>query len=397
MKGKIILLIIYIMSIITLTGCFDANELDELGITLIMGIDLQDDKVLLTAEVIDLQYSSEGSSQGGFSVKYVQGTGKSLLEAFSDITLKFGYRIYAAHTKVIIFGEDIAKKGLMPYMDELFRDREQRENAYLMIAKGAKAYEVMGINSGLEPLPANYILTMIEKIEDNAKTIDTNMIDFIKYYYHMGQHPVTAVLEKSGREVINQTGLETGTQEFELSSLGSAVFRNDILVGYLNGNDTKSLNFILDNIDGGIITFPTPIEEKDTLFSSVSIIESNTKNDIVMEDKRLILKTKITIRGSLREVEGNIDISTYENLGKMAQACSRSVKEGIEAAVKKVQKEFGFDIFGFGHVFHKKYTDEWRRIEGNWDQIFTDADFQIEVNTNIISSGLLNKPLIVEE
>lgn len=398
MKWKIVILISYLMCIVILTGCFDANELDQLAISLVVGLDLENDKLLYTAEVIDLRYSSEGSgSINDVSVKYVQGTGNTVYEAFRDIPLKFGRRIYGAHIKAVIFGEDIAKKGLVPYMDVLFRSREIRESAYVIVAKGAKAYEVMGINSGSEQMPANYIVSVIESIEHNAKTIDTNIIDFINYYYRMGQHPVTAVLEKKEKLALNHTGEETGTQEFELSSIGSAVFKNDILVGYLNGNDTKSFNFILGNVNSGVITFPTPVEDDGNLFSFLVAIKVNTKNDVLLENDRIILKTKIKIKGYLGEVEGNIDITKGENLEKMAEACSKTVEEGIKSTVKKVQQEFGFDIFGFSHEFHKKYTNEWRKIEGNWDEIFAEADFEIEVDTDIISTGLLNKPLTVKE
>lgn len=397
MKAKITLLCIYMLSISLLTACFDATELDELAIALLIGIDLEDDKILITAEVINLQYSSDSSSSGNVSVKYVQGTGNTVLEALRDITLKFGHRIYGAHTKAIIFGEDLAKKGVMPYMDQLFRARELRESAYVLVAKEAKAYEVMGVSSGLEPIPANYIISLIDSIKYNPKTIDTNMMDFVKHYYHMGRHPIVAILEKRQKKGINQTEKEVGTKDFELSSIGSAVFKNDTLVGYLSGNDTKALNYILNNVKGGIITFPTPVDSDETLFSSLSTIKVRTKNDVDFKDGRLILKTKITISGYLGEIDGDMDISNYESLEKMAQACSQTVKEGIEMTVKKVQKEFGFDIFGFGHVLHKKHTEEWRKIEGKWDDLFAEADFQIEVVTNIMSSGLLNKPLTVKE
>lgn len=397
MKAKITLLCIYMLSISLLTACFDATELDELAIALLIGIDLEDDKILITAEVINLQYSSDSSSSGNVSVKYVQGTGNTVLEALRDITLKFGHRIYGAHTKAIIFGEDLAKKGVMPYMDQLFRARELRESAYVLVAKEAKAYEVMGVSSGLEPIPANYIISLIDSIRYNPKTIDTNMMDFVKHYYHMGRHPIVAILEKRQKKGINQTEKEVGTKDFELSSIGSAVFKNDTLVGYLSGNDTKALNYILNNVKGGIITFPTPVDSDETLFSSLSTIKVRTKNDVDFKDGRLILKTKITISGYLGEIDGDMDISNYESLEKMAQACSQTVKEGIEMTVKKVQKEFGFDIFGFGHVLHKKHTEEWRKIEGKWDDLFAEADFQIEVVTNIMSSGLLNKPLTVKE
>lgn len=398
MKKKIIILILYIICIFILTGCFDAKELDQLGISLVVGLDLVDDKVMYTAEIIDLRYSSEGSgSISDVSVTYVQGVGNTVHEAIRDIPLKFGSRVYVSHIKAVIFGEDIAKKGLMQYMDLLFRAREQRDSAYVIVAKGAKAYEVMGIESGAEPLPAYYIIDLIESIENNAKAIDTTIIDFINYYFHMGHHPIAAIVEKSGKRDINQTGQETGTQKYELSSLGSAVFKNDVLVGYLNGNDTKALNFLLGNVHNAVVTFPTPVEGNDSFYSSVVGIRVNAKNDVKFENGNVILKTKVKIKGYLGEVQGSIDITKSKNVEKMAQACSKAVEEGIKSTVKKVQEEFGIDIFGFGHEFHKKYTDEWRKIEGNWDEIFADADFEIEVDTDIISTGLLNKPLTVKE
>lgn len=390
------------MIIVILTGCFNAQELDELGISLLMGFDIEDGKVLLTAEIVDPSYTTEISGQGGESpVKYVQGTGNNLLEAFRDISLKFGRRVYAAHNKVLIFGEEVAKEGIVTYLDELFRDREQRENAYILIAKGAKAYEVMGINSGLELIPANYIRDIIQETENNPKGIDMNIIDYLKNYYHDGINPTIGVIEKKSKKTIDQISEEAASDIFELSVLGSAIFDQDKLVGYLNGNDTKSLNFILDNIGRGIITFELPLLEEEKLqnqeadrdLSTVVIINNNTKNDIELKEDELLLKTSIELKCALGEVIGKIDVSKEENLIRIADTCSKTIEENIEAAVKKVQKDYGIDIFGFGIVFHRKYPEQWEEIKDNWDEIFADADFEIEVESKIIRTGLINRPV----
>lgn len=399
MKRDINLLILYFILIIILTGCWDARELDKLGISLIMGFDIEDEKVLLTAEVIN-PTSSQSESNGGqnISVKYVQGTGNNIYEAFRDITLKFDRRIFASHNKIIIFGEDFAKIGLVSHIDELFRDREQRETAYILIAKGAKAYEVMGINAGLEQIPANYVSELVKNIKSNPKTVDVNFVEFLKHYYHHGHNPIAGVIERRGKREINETSQITGTQGYELSVMGSAIFKNEDLIGYLNGNDTKALNFVLDNITGGIITFPTPVnskmETKTKLndLSSVVIIKNKTKNDVEIIDGKIILKAKVKLRSSIGEVVGNIDISKEENIKIMEEACSRAIEEGIKAAVKKVQKDYKLDIFGFGIVLHRKYPKEWKDLESDWDEIFSGAEIRVEVDTHIIRTGLINTP-----
>ena len=407
MRKKIVFIILYIVLEIFLTGCCNARELEELGISLLISLDIENDKVLLTGEVVDPSYTqSDGTSTEGSSVKYVQGTGNNIHEAFRDITLKFDRRLFISHNKVIIIGEELAKRGLVKHMDQLFRNNEQRETTYILIAKGTKGYEVMGINSGLEQIPANYISKLIENIEYNPKTRDVSMVEYLKTYYHKGHQPTVGVIEKKTKKEIDQTVEKAGAQSYELSVIGSAVFDKDVLVGYLNGNDTKSLNFIADNVKGGIITFPTPKPvigvgmENEPIhknLSSMLIINNKTKNDIEIKDDNIVLKTKIKLRGAVGEVVGNIDISKEENLKELEKACSKAAEEGIKSAVTKVQKEFGLDIFGFGLVFHRKYPEEWKNIKENWDEIFSKADFEIEVETDIIRTGLINTPIVKEK
>jgi len=125
-----------------------------------MGFDIVDGKILITAEVVDPSYSSNAiNTEQGSSVKYVQGVGNTLFEALADITLKFDRSIYSAHNKVLIFGEEIAKNGLIMYIDQLFRDTEQRESAYMLIAKGARLMKLwestMDLNSYLQTTYCN--------------------------------------------------------------------------------------------------------------------------------------------------------------------------------------------------------------------------------------------------
>ncbi len=75
------------------------------------------------------------------------------------------------------------------------------ETAYLLVAKGGKAYEVMGgINSGLEELPSNYITKIVENFKYNPKTVDTNLVQYIKQYYKMGHHSIIGTIEKKKKK-----------------------------------------------------------------------------------------------------------------------------------------------------------------------------------------------------
>ena len=166
-RKRLLLNIIIILAFI-LTGCWDARELNTLGISLVMGIDIENDNIVITSEVIKPSaLKPEGGKGQETTVKYIQGVGKSIFEATRNVTLNFDRKLFVSHTKVYIIGEELAKKGMIDYIDFLQRDQEHRETAYLVIAKGSKAYDVMGISSGIEDIPGNYILQLIENKKYN--------------------------------------------------------------------------------------------------------------------------------------------------------------------------------------------------------------------------------------
>ncbi|NLW21651.1 MAG: Ger(x)C family spore germination protein [Tissierellia bacterium] len=408
MNGKLILLNLFIILAFFLTGCQDAREVQELGITLLIGIDIEDDKLVLTGEVVDPAFTQPGkgdTSQNNI-VKYVQGTGNNIYEALRDLVLKFDRLLFGYHNKVIIIGEEVAKRGIVGYIDQLFRSREIRETSYMLVAKGGKAYEVMGINSGLEGIPAMHILKLIQNAKDNPKAVDMNMVNFLRHYYHEGHQTILGVMEKKKKRRINKGSQTEGTEDLELSILGSAIFNKDVLAGYLNGNDTKAVNYVMNNARGGTITFITPLPDKGERLetgtghnnlSSLVVINNKSKNDVEIKGDKVLLKTKIRVRGFLEEVVGNIDIAKRENLRKMEEACSKAVEEGIKSTVRKVQREYKLDVFGFGLAFNKKYPQEWKKVKDNWDEIFAEADFEIEVETNIIRTGIINTPITMKK
>lgn len=105
-----------------------------------------------------------------------------------------------------------------------------------------------------------------------------------------------------------------------------------------------------------------------------------------------MLKTKVKMRGMTGEVVGDVDISKQEAIKLMEESCSRQIKEEIENTIKKVQKDNKVDIFGYGNIVHRKYPKEWRSMKDEWDTIFSQAHVEVEVETHIIRTGLVNTP-----
>ena len=60
-------------------------------------------------------------------------------------------------------------------------------------------------------------------------------------------------------------------------------------------------------------------------------------------------------------------------------------------------REFNADIFGFGEMLHKKYSNEWKTLKDNWDEIYPTIELNIDVESKIIKTDLLKKPAAPKE
>ena len=408
---KVILFILIITISIIVVGCWDSRELNSLGIAVVVGFDVEGDKTKATIEVIKpvpAQSSFESSSSN--LVRYVQSTGDSLFGAVRNATLEFDRKIFLSHNKVFIFGEEFAKKGIIGHIDVIQRDHEFRESGYLVVAKGSRAEDVMGISSGIRDIPGEYIEDLIKNQPATSKSVKINANEFLKYYYDIGRQPVMGVIQKKDKKPMGKSNSKNKKEE-ELLYEGLAIFKKDKLIGFLNGDETKSFNFIEGEVKGGLIEFPTPMLDRSissatkktqTLgsFGSASskdltvveILRSKTKNDIEIQNGKVILKTKVNIKAMLGEETAGIDTADEETISVLNKSCSNKVKKDIETTIEKVQHEYKVDIFGFDSLFHRKYPKEWQKIKNNWNEVFSKAEVKVEVEAEIVRTGLTSTP-----
>ncbi|MBU5438999.1 Ger(x)C family spore germination protein [Tissierella sp. MSJ-40] len=410
---KVLLIILIILMSIFLTSCWNSRELNTLGIVIMIGIDTEDDEILLTAEIINPTSAERDMNVPMQSrVRYVQGTGDSISDAIRNITLKLDRRIFLSHNKVFIIGEEFAKRGIVDFLDFLQRNNEHRETSYFLVAKDSKAYEVMGVNGGVNNIPGGYLLELVENYEHNGKTRSLTMTEFFKYYYDKSNQPVLGVVKSEKRAEINKVSSTPSNVDYFLNVEGGAVFNKEKLIGYYTGKEMIGFNIIVDELKRGIITFDTPngyidrlsttippiegdvssTKAKEHGVTSVEILSSKTKNNIEIVDGKVHFKMKVDIKGGLAEETGDIEISNREVIKVVEKACSEEIKKQIELVLKKAQKEFKQDTFSIGALFHRKYPEEWRKISDNWNNIFSEMDYTIDVETKIIRIGLVNTP-----
>lgn len=397
-KKTIFIIIILIFSIL-FTSCSGGRELNTLGIVVATGLDIEDGKVIFTNEVINPasgQASKNSTTQE--RTLYVQGIGNTISEAILNTTLTFDRELYFPHSHIFIFGEEVARNGIGDFIDILSRNTEQREQAFLLVAEGSKAYDVMGVNSGISQSPGRYIHEIIRHDIFNEETRTLTITELFRYYFRPQEHYIMGVLKAIEKPQINKTIMENTINVLNIE--GGAAFKNDKLVGYYSGKEMIGFNFIVNELKNAMIVFETPeyLVDKNRLvattgkYSTVQIFRSKTQNDIKLIDGKLHLFIDVNFRGSLKENTQGLDISKSDVLNGMEKACAETAKSYIDMALIKGMKEFNTDTFSIGELVHRKYPELWKEIKDNWEEIFTDLEYTINVTAHINDVGFTNTP-----
>ncbi|MBC8589406.1 Ger(x)C family spore germination protein [Paratissierella segnis] len=398
--SKKTLIVIFILAItILLTSCTGGRELNTLGIVVATGLDLEDGKVIITNEVINpAKGSNSENSTTQENTLFIQGIGDTLTEAFVNTTLTFDRELYLPHSHIVIFGEELAKRGIGDYIDFLSRNNEQREQSFMLVALGAKAYDVMGINSGISQSPGRYIYEIVRGDIYNDETRSFTLTEFFKYFYRPHEGFLTGVLKAVEKPQINK---EISENEMTVICVkDAAAFKGDKLIGYYTGEEMIGFNFIVGELKNAIIEFESPdyLVDKDRInsragkLSSVQVFRSKTSQNLKLIDGKLHLFIDVKFRGILRETTQGLDISQPGVLKEMENSCAKVAKSYMEQALEKGMKEFESDTFGIGQLVHRQYPDLWKEIEDNWEGIFVNLDYTVNVTARINDTGFTNTP-----
>lgn len=201
MKRSLCLLLSFVVLLPLLTGCWDRHELNELGIMLGLGVDKEGDRIRVSAQVVvPNEISSKSAGGKGTPVTQYQATGKSLFEAIQSLTETSPRRIFMAHVRVLIFGEEYARKeGIYDVMEALMREPSVRPDYYVMVARNTKASEVLDLLTPLDNIPAEKLFSSLDvSAKTWAPTTTITGDQLMDYMLTPGIHPVITGVEIIG-------------------------------------------------------------------------------------------------------------------------------------------------------------------------------------------------------
>ena len=368
---------------IILCGCWNYKEVDTLAIVAGIAIDkdLNTKEYIVTTEVITTQLQGVSSV---ISSELFTSRGDSIFQAMRNMIEKTGLRLYWSGTKVLIINESIAAEGIIPAIDWTSRDSDVRPDIWLLISKGNTAAEILKHKVKINEVTSFHLddTMMSGKVLSGFK--DSRLSTFIDEINSEGKSSAIATVKNEPKD---------DTIAPRLS--GSAIFKADKMMGYLDENENLYLQIIKNKIQEGLIVLKN-VSGSDTSVT-LEIFQNKTKLTPLYNNGSVSMKIDIYPVVAIDELQGNKNFMKEENIIRLQNEAEKEIEVRVQAIINKLQKKYDCDILGFSDIFNKEKPKVVKNFKKSGRDLFSEIKTEVHVHLQIKGSGKTIKPISNEK
>lgn len=399
-------------------GCWDRRELESLGIVQALGFDLGPDQkgvTITTMIAIPSKLGGQSGNGGGGGggdepgVVITSMDAPSIYEAFNKINTMINREVSLLQNQVLILGEDMVKKGVGKWVDNLIRFREMRRTMALFVCKG-KAAEIMKVQPKLETKPSEYLIDLVAISRRTGMFPAVTLNDFFKRYESFAQENYLPLLAKQGGadpsagqkgEEGNKEGSKPGqgqsTPEVEepkpedIKLIGSAIFKKDRMVGDFDIYETQILLLLNNEFKEALLTIEDPLKRDNHI---IFRLLSTTPVQIKYKHQNNVdhFQVKLVLEADLVSIQSNIDYTRPQMEGFLGRVIAAELKNRVIKVIKKAQQEYNSDVFGFGQKVRSTFITSPEYENYRWPDKFKEAQINVEVIVNLRRVGVQFQP-----
>ena len=378
---KIIILLIILLPL--LTGCYNYRELNDLSIVTAMSIEKNNDLYKVTVQVVNPKKETDTSKGNQPSFITYNTTSQSIQKALREMIKESPNKMYAAHVELLIIDEELAKEGISPILDFLIRDPELRDEFYVLISQDKNILETI---TPLDNLTSESITKSIKNLNKYLGiTSITTYSDLIDAYLDDNKQISLPSIKLEGNltEGNDKEDLEKTNTEAKLVLSNMAVFKKDKLIGYLDEYQSIAYNFIKDNITNTLIK-----STYDDGFIIHEIISSKTKIEVNPKENKV--KIKLSGTSSISEVYTKKNLTEYKNIQKIEKIMNNNIEKLIENSFYNIVKKYNTDIFNFKDLYYKKDVNYFNKIKDEYEKnILPNIKLEVKATYTIREKGNL--------
>jgi Ger(x)C family germination protein len=391
--------IVIILISISLSGCWDRQELQERHFVLAVAIDTADagrtpgngkdvarvenfiqphgsKRYRLSLQTLQLtpgSGSGEEGRRGKISTNVISSTGESMAEMIWDMMGQSNKSLWFEHVQTIIISEAAVKQGgLQPIVDFFVRSQEVRWLTKTVITPGEA-------RSLLEYKPPNG--------EPSGIFIANSLRMYGKSTHVAGWHTdlgdIATSHDNQRRVLISR--IELADNVVKLG--GMALFKEGKFIDYVDEYATQGDKLMTGVEKSALITFECPKHPGKILV--FELFSQNTKLTPHVEGERIYYTLDIAMRGNIGEMQCRLQHGTIEDqdIHELEQLVAESVKKNILYSFHTFQN-LKVDASIFGPKLAALKPLVWDKVKDHWDdETFPKTSLIVSVNVVIENLG----------
>ncbi|MTV50185.1 Ger(x)C family spore germination protein [Heliobacillus mobilis] len=408
-----------LLTLVLQTGCWDRNELENLAFVLTMGVDRSIDNQIDVIMRIAIPGNVAGPTgkTGGESIsqttKPITITARSIPEAVSLAEATVERRIDFRHLRVLIFGEEIAKEGILPHLDVLERFPQFRRSVYVWVAKEGPARNVfLTAEPVLEKSVSRYVddvargvirygYSRMPTLHDFLNEVDNRQSDAVLPI--VGVNPIVSSEKKDSsikpmptdkyhQEIAGNT--EPGGKTLRAlprsggnpsEFLGIAVLQEGRLIDKWSGWDARIYGLLRDSYRGGIWVFNTP--NGNETFSVIIRRARGPSITVTWDGDVPHIDIRLFLEGQLMNVQSQESYVSTEGIAILESQAINTITKEVDALIRRAQKEKTDPFYLARSIQTQSLTmQEFDNLD--WKNRFSNASFTVQADFKIRRPGL---------
>lgn len=352
-------------ALVLTAGCWDQNILERVGVTIAIGLDQgPDDTFLLTASNPVIETGAKEK------VEVISTVGHDARQIRENLRRRAGRPVVGGKIQEVIFGEDLARKGISPYLEIFRRDPVNQYLAWLLVTE-EKAQSLLQLGGELKdkPMPGFYLNQLVESAVEAGEAPETRVYQFVTLLLSPGIDPVAPLIRADKKDI---------------QLVGAALFHGDRMTGKLDATQTTLLSLMTGASLDGRLTLPLH-EKSGKQYITVHIVNNSRKIEQKLVRGRPSYKLQLQLQVELEEFHSD-KLFDAKKVRLLEGELNRAIAGECRRVFKILQKA-RCDALGLGLRARINWFDRYSKWD--WDKLYPQITAGITVQTTIQSSGII--------
>ncbi|WP_372635818.1 Ger(x)C family spore germination protein [Cohnella sp.] len=342
-----------------LTGCVEQQILDKVTLFIVCGFDeAPNDQIEFTIAAPKFQARKPGSVSDQLHAR----VGRTSTNIQEIMDMRLNRPINSGRLSVILFGKELAAKGVANELDVALRDAQASRRMYLAVVDG-KAREMLQANFSSDEEKGMFLFNLLDTNVRAGLIPRQNLHEFEYSFLGKGMDPFLPLLKlEDGKVLIS----------------GLALFKDDKYVMSLDEKQMRLMKLLLGNVKHG--AFEVTLD--DGSFVAVENVGSKVNYRVGQNTKNPKVTISLILNGETLDSRG-----TRRPKQEQQKIIDRFENDLTATGMDLIQmfKKEGIDPLGLGDFVRSK-TRKWNEEE--WKKEYRTLNVTLNVKVNLLEMGV---------